>query len=152
MALATSNLVEQMSQLDAARNLVLGDSALYPQIVRGILPLIGPTARIELQRWGAEFLAETFSSPAFSQQPKQKLASEVLHAIRDLMDIPGGDSAVIRGAIQAAASVYALIFRHMYVLTYLLWFGQDGLRAGLPRARRKEKGTRLEFHHQVFHL
>lgn len=115
MALPTSSLVEQMSQLDAARNLVLGDAVLYPQIVHGILPLIGANARLELQRWGAEFLAETFSSPAFAQQPKQKLASEVLQPIQDLLNIPGGDAAVVRGAIQCAASVYALIFRHMYV-------------------------------------
>lgn len=116
MALPANNLVEQMSQLDAARNLVLGDAALYPQIVRGIIPIIGPNSRLELRRWGAEFLAETFASPAFPQLAKQKLAIEVLDTIRDLLNIPGDDIAVVKCAVQASASVYPLVFRYMYVL------------------------------------
>ncbi|KAK2740404.1 hypothetical protein FQN57_006144 [Myotisia sp. PD_48] len=111
MALETNNLVEQMSQLDAARNLVLGDAALYPQIVHGILPIIGATSRLELRRWGAEFLAETFSSPSFAQQSKQALATEILGAVQELLNTPEEDTAVLRGAILAAASIYPLIFR-----------------------------------------
>ncbi|KAL1957994.1 hypothetical protein VTO42DRAFT_5206 [Malbranchea cinnamomea] len=113
MSLPMNSIVEQMSQLDAARNLVLGDAAFYPQIVSGILPIIGPNARIELRRWGAEFLAETFASPAFAQQPKQKLSTEVLQTVLELLDIPGNDVAVVKSAVQAAASIYPLIFRHI---------------------------------------
>ncbi|KAF3893285.1 mRNA cleavage and polyadenylation specificity factor complex subunit [Trichophyton interdigitale] len=113
MALPGNSLVEQMSQLDAARNLVLGDAALYPQIVHGILPIIGVNARLELRRWGAEFLTETFSSPAFPQQPKQKLATEILGAVNDLLNTPENDEAVVRGAIMTAASIYVLIFRQV---------------------------------------
>lgn len=116
MTLPVSGLVEQMSQLDAARNLVLGDAAFYPQIVSGIIPIIGPSSRLELRRWGAEFLAETFSSPAFAQQPKQKLSTEVLDTVLGLLEIPGEDVAVIRSAVQTAASIYGLVFRHMYVV------------------------------------
>jgi symplekin len=119
MTLPVSNLVEQMSQLDAARNLVLSDSAFYPQIVNGILPIIGPSARLELRRWGAEFLAETFASPAFAQTPKQKLSTEILPTVQELLDIPGEDPAVVKGAVQTAASIYPLIFRHMYVDSHL---------------------------------
>lgn len=119
MALPGNSLVEQMSQLDAARNLVLGDAALYPQIVHGILPIIGVNARLELRRWGAEFLTETFSSPAFPQQPKQKLATEILGAVNDLLNTPENDEAVVRGAIMTAASIYVLIFRQVYVITVL---------------------------------
>ncbi|EFR02074.1 hypothetical protein MGYG_05077 [Nannizzia gypsea CBS 118893] len=113
MALPGNSLVEQMSQLDAARNLVLGDAALYPQIVHGILPIIGVNSRLELRRWGAEFLTETFSSPAFPQQPKQKLATEILGAINDLLNTPEDDETVVRGAIMTAASIYVLIFRQV---------------------------------------
>ncbi|EZF71233.1 hypothetical protein H105_06637 [Trichophyton soudanense CBS 452.61] len=113
MALPGNSLVEQMSQLDAARNLVLGDAALYPQIVHGILPIIGVNARLELRRWGAEFLTETFSSPAFPQQPKQKLATEILGAVNDLLNTPENDETVVRGAIMTAASIYVLIFRQV---------------------------------------
>ena len=120
MALPSSGLVEQMSQLDAARNLVLGDAAFYPQIVSGIIPIIGPSSRLELRRWGAEFLAETFASPAFAEEPKQKLSTEVLHVIQELLDIPGDDVAVIRSTVQAAASMYGLVFRHVYVVPFPL--------------------------------
>lgn len=119
MALPGNSLVEQMSQLDAARNLVLGDAALYPQIVHGILPIIGVNARLELRRWGAEFLTETFSSPAFPQQPKQKLATEILGAVNDLLNTPENDETVVRGAIMTAASIYVLIFRQVYVMAVL---------------------------------
>lgn len=115
MALPLNNLVEQMSQLDTARNVVLGDSALYPQIVQGILPIIGAKARIELRRWGAEFLSETFASPALAQQPKQKLSAQVIQTLWELLENPDEDASVIRGVIQTAASIYPLVFRTMYV-------------------------------------
>ncbi|KKZ67315.1 hypothetical protein EMCG_06998 [[Emmonsia] crescens] len=111
MALPLNNLVEQMSQLDTARNVVLGDSALYPQIVQGILPIIGAKARIELRRWGAEFLSETFASPALAQQPKQKLSAQVIQTLWELLENPDEDASVIRGVIQTAASIYPLVFR-----------------------------------------
>ncbi|KAK2839171.1 hypothetical protein FQN49_006408 [Arthroderma sp. PD_2] len=113
MALPGNSLVEQMSQLDAARNLVLGDAALYPQIVHGILPIIGANSRLELRRWGAEFLTETFSSPAFPQQQKQKLATEILGSVKELLNTPENDETVVRGAILTAASIYVLIFRQV---------------------------------------
>lgn len=117
MALPVSNLVEQMSQLDAARNLVLGDAAFYPQIVQGILPIIGSNARVELRQWGAEFLAETFATPALAFQSKQKLSAIVLPTLEQLLESPDQDLAVVRNIIQTAASVYPLIFRTMYVFT-----------------------------------
>ncbi|KLJ06619.1 hypothetical protein EMPG_17878 [Blastomyces silverae] len=111
MALPFDNLVEQMSQLDTARNVVLGDAALYPQIVQGILPIIGAKARLELRRWGADFLAETFASPALAQQPKQKLSAQVIQTLWELLENPDEDASVVRGVIQTAASIYPLVFR-----------------------------------------
>ncbi|PGH00404.1 symplekin [Blastomyces parvus] len=111
MALPFDNLAEQMSQLDTARNVVLGDAALYPQIVQGILPIIGAKARLELRRWGADFLAETFASPALAQQPKQRLSVQVIQTLRELLENPDEDASVVRGVIQTAASIYPLVFR-----------------------------------------
>ncbi|OJD24700.1 hypothetical protein ACJ73_03930 [Blastomyces percursus] len=111
MALPFDNLAEQMSQLDTARNVVLGDAALYPQIVQGILPIIGAKARLELRRWGADFLAETFASPALAQQPKQKLSTQVIQTLWELLENPDEDPSVVRGVIQTAASIYPLVFR-----------------------------------------
>lgn len=116
MAQPTDHVVDQIAQLNAARNLVLGDAAFYPQIVNGILPLIGANSRLELRRWGAEFLSETFASPALPTAQKEQLAATVLQTIRDILEIPESDVAVLKSVVQTAASLYTLVFRHMYVV------------------------------------
>lgn len=113
MAQPTGNLSEQLSQLEAARNLVLGDAAFYPQIVEGILPIIGVNARLELRRWGAEFLAETFASPALAAAQKEKLAGKALQTVREILEMPEEDTPVIKSLVQTAASLYPHVFRHM---------------------------------------
>ena len=112
MALA---LPEQLAQLEAARQIVLGDAALYPQIVTGILPIVGANARLELRRWGAEFLAETFASPVFASVPKENSAVGILGTLKDLLEIPGEDAGVVKHVVQTAASIYSLVFRYMCV-------------------------------------
>ncbi|KAL2000935.1 hypothetical protein VTN02DRAFT_2451 [Thermoascus thermophilus] len=113
MAQPTGNLSEQLSQLEAARNLVLGDAAFYPQIVEGILPIIGVNARLELRRWGAEFLAETFASPALAAAQKEKLAGKALQTVREILEMPEEDTPVIKSLVQTAASLYPHVFRHI---------------------------------------
>ena len=113
MAQPADPLTGQLAQLNAARQLVLGDAAFYPRIVNGILPIIGVNARLELRRWGAEFLAETFASPMLASAQKEQLASNVLQTIQDLLGLPDGDTVVLRHIVQTAASLYPLIFRHM---------------------------------------
>ncbi|KAL1990287.1 hypothetical protein VTN49DRAFT_6126 [Thermomyces lanuginosus] len=107
------SLSEQLTQLEAARHLVLSDAALYPQVIQGILPIIGPQARLELRRWGAEFLAETFASPVFPSPQKESLVETVLPTLRDLLDDPAQDPAVVKSVVQTAASIYPLVFRHV---------------------------------------
>ncbi|PYH99499.1 mRNA cleavage and polyadenylation specificity factor complex subunit [Aspergillus ellipticus CBS 707.79] len=109
----SSELVDQVAQLNAARNLVLGDAAFYPQIVNGVLPLIGAHARVELRRWGTEFLAETFASPALAPAQKEQLAPKVLQTLRDTLELPEGDALVLKQIVQNAASLYPLVFRHI---------------------------------------
>lgn len=113
MAQSADHLVDQIAQLNAARNLVLGDAAFYPQIVNGVLPIIGARARVELRRWGAEFLAETFASPAFNSGPKRQLATNVLLTLREILELPERDTATLKYIVQTAASLYPLVFRHM---------------------------------------
>ncbi|KAI4237193.1 MAG: hypothetical protein L6R40_005971 [Gallowayella cf. fulva] len=110
MALSVS---EQLTQLDAARQLVLADSGLYPQIVQGILPIVGANARLELRRWGADFLAETFASPLLGSQEKERLSIVILKTLRELLENPGEDNNVVKSVIQAAASIYALVFQYI---------------------------------------
>ena len=109
---------DQLTQLEAARQLVLADAVLYPQIVQGILPIVGATALLELRRWGADFLAETFASPTIAVQQKQTLGLVVLQTLRDLLEKPEEDVGVIKSVVQTAASVYGLVFRYMYVSPY----------------------------------
>ncbi|KAL4977795.1 hypothetical protein BDW66DRAFT_131766 [Aspergillus desertorum] len=112
MAQSGDQVVDQIAQLNAARNLVLGDAAFYPQIVNGVLPIIGAHARVELRRWGTEFLAETFASPAFATGPKEQLAINVLQTVRSILELPEGDQLVLQNITQTAASLYPLVFRH----------------------------------------
>lgn len=113
MAQATDDLANQVVQLNSARKLVLGDAAFYPQIISGILPIVGAHARLELRRWGADFLAETFSSPMLATAQKEQLAQNVLQSIQETLQLPETDSAVLQSLVQTVASLYPLVFRHM---------------------------------------
>ncbi|KAL8799970.1 MAG: hypothetical protein Q9182_005507 [Xanthomendoza sp. 2 TL-2023] len=107
------SVTEQLTQLDAARQLVLADSGLYPQIVQGILPIVGANARLELRRWGADFLAESFASPLLVSQEKERLSIVILQTLRELLGNASEDNNVVKSVIQAAASIYALVLRYI---------------------------------------
>lgn len=106
-------VMDQLAKLNAARKLLLADPAFYPQVVQGILPIIGASARRELRRWGADFLAEAFASPTLPAMNKQSLSLAVLDTLKAILEIPTEDPAVLKSVIQASASIYPLIFRHM---------------------------------------
>ncbi|KAG8530783.1 uncharacterized protein KY384_004140 [Bacidia gigantensis] len=111
MALA---LTDQIKQLNDARGIVLSNPTLYPQIVGGILPIIGANARLELRRWGADFLAETFASPVVASKAKEQMAIMALQLLRELLEMPGGDdTAVMKGVVEASASIYPSIFKYI---------------------------------------
>ncbi|KAF2442389.1 hypothetical protein P171DRAFT_392221 [Karstenula rhodostoma CBS 690.94] len=101
------------THLEHARSLALTDSKYYPSLMPGVLPLIGPNsnASLEVQRFGADFLAEMFASPMWSAEAKQPIALLVLDTLKYYLD-EVHDRGVIKGAVQAAASVYPLVYRH----------------------------------------
>jgi symplekin len=106
------SLHDQLRNLDQARLLVLKDPVYWPQIFRGILPVVAiPT--IELRRWGSRFLAETFSSPVLNPEVKQELAKESLDTL--LILVMEKDVEVAKNIAQCCASVYPFIFKLMYV-------------------------------------
>ncbi|KIW22939.1 uncharacterized protein PV07_11182 [Cladophialophora immunda] len=113
MAGSTSSAAEMISQLEAARKLALSDPQVYNQVLPGILPIVGPSAHVEVRRWGADFLAEAFASPSFPNPQKEQLSSDVLPTLRAMLETPGEDPAVIKSVIQAAASLYPLVFRRV---------------------------------------
>ncbi|KAI9756161.1 MAG: hypothetical protein M4579_003974 [Chaenotheca gracillima] len=113
MVTSEASVADQIRNLEQARKLVLGDSAYYPQIVQGILPIIGANAVLELRRWGADFMAEMFASPTLATQQKETLSVRVLETLRAMLDVPDQDPDVLKGVIQASASIYPLVYRHI---------------------------------------
>ncbi|KAF2869363.1 hypothetical protein BDV95DRAFT_577173 [Massariosphaeria phaeospora] len=103
-----------LGQLDAARSLALGDGRYYGTIIPGVLPIIGPSASasLEVRRWGADFLAEAFASPAWGADEKQASALTVLATLKDYVE-GVDDRSVVKSAIQAAASIYPLVYRYI---------------------------------------
>lgn len=115
MAAPTVPAVDMIPQLEQARKLALGDPQVYNQVLPGIIPIIGPAASIDVRRWGADFLAEAFASPSLPAAQKEQLSAEVLPTLKAFLDNPSEDLAVVKSAVQAAASLYPLVFRRMYV-------------------------------------
>jgi symplekin len=106
---------QTIQQLESARTLALGDGRYYPTIIPGVLPIIGFSADnngLDIQRWGAEFLAEAFASPTWSSEAKENSASGVLATLKDYLENVD-DKSVTKSVVQAAASVYPLVYRHM---------------------------------------
>lgn len=107
------SVAEQLEQLGAARKLVLENATYYDRIVKGVLPIIGPTAPVELRRWGAEFLAESLATPVLTMRDKENITVAVLDTIRGLLDAPSEDVIVLKASIAAAASAYPVAVRWM---------------------------------------
>ena len=116
MANSPSSIAEQIRQLNDARKLVLSDVNFYTNIVQGILPIIGPSSLPPLRRWGADFLAETFSTPALPSRDKETLSLLVLESLKGMVEKADEDSHVLRSVIQTAASIYPLVMRWMYAV------------------------------------
>lgn len=111
--MAAPEIANTIKQLNAARNLALADPALYPQIVPGLLRIVGADAILDLRRWGADFFAETFASPVLTSDHKQNLSLLILDTLKGFLDNPNEDITVIKSVVQTSASIYPLIFRHM---------------------------------------
>jgi symplekin len=108
-----SSVAEQLEQLNAARKLVLENPTYYAQIVKGVLPIIGPHAQLPLRRWGAEFLAESLATPVLSMGEKEGITVTVLETIRSLIESPNEDLIVVKATMSAAASAYPVVVRWM---------------------------------------
>jgi len=104
---------EQIQQLNNARKMVLENPAYYDKIVKGILPIIGPSSPIELRRWGAEFLAESLATPVLNSRDKENLTVAILDTLQLLVEGPSDDMLVLKASVMAAASAYPIALRWM---------------------------------------
>ncbi|KAI0388018.1 hypothetical protein F5Y04DRAFT_274872 [Hypomontagnella monticulosa] len=118
MAAAQLSVRDQIRQLEDARKLVLGNMSYYEQVLRATTPIIGPSAHIEFRRWGAEFLAETFATPAIPPNQKEAFVQIVINTVRQLLEDTNQDILVLRNIIQTAASIYPIAFRWVVNNTY----------------------------------
>ncbi|KAK4560691.1 hypothetical protein LTR86_005269 [Recurvomyces mirabilis] len=105
-----------LKSLNEARNICLATPTTYPQVIPGVLPVIGHQQHLSLRRWGSDFLAETFASPVVSGEDKQKMSLLVMDTLKGYLDrksVVGEeeDPAVIKSAVQCAASIYPYVFR-----------------------------------------
>ncbi|KAI0458802.1 mRNA cleavage and polyadenylation specificity factor complex subunit [Xylaria acuta] len=105
------SVADQIRQLEGARKLVLKDVSYYPQVIQATLPIIGPSSQVEFRRWGSEFLAEAFATPAVQLSSKETLSLVVLDTLKSLVEDPKQDVLVLRSVVQAAASIYPLAMR-----------------------------------------
>ncbi|EEY20035.1 conserved hypothetical protein [Verticillium alfalfae VaMs.102] len=111
MASPQLSVSDQIRQLNDARKLVLSDVKYYSNVVKSILQIVVPSAHLELRRWGAEFLAEAFATPALPLSEKETMQLFVLETLKDLLEDPNEDLQVLRSAIQASASIYPIALR-----------------------------------------
>jgi hypothetical protein len=109
----TTNMNQTIQQLESARALTLGDGNYYPTIIPGVLPIIGYSAdqSIEILRWGADTSCWIVWF-MWSSEEKQKSASPLLPTLRDYLEHVA-DKAVVKSVVQAAASIYPLVYRHV---------------------------------------
>jgi hypothetical protein len=113
MAASAASVAENIRQLNNARELVLADVNYYNSIVTNILPLLAPSTLPELRRWGADFLAEAFATPALPSREKETLSLMVLESLKGILDNADEDVQVLRSIVQACASIYPLAMRWM---------------------------------------
>ena len=113
MANSSLSVPDQIRQLNDARKLVLGDVKYWGSVVKGILPIIGPNAPLEIRRWGADFLAEAFATPALPNSEKETMQIYVLDTLVSMIKNDNEDAQVLRSLIQTAASIYPLAMRWM---------------------------------------
>lgn len=132
MAGTPAEVAITLGQLNDARKLALQNASLYSKIVVPVLPLIGSSKPLELQRWGADFLSEIFSTPVLALEDKTTIALEALALLKDYLD-NAQDEWVLKGAVQAAASVYPLVFRYTYVQPLLIILLGDSIAEWLVR-------------------
>lgn len=112
---APLSVSDHIRQLNDARKLVLGDVKLYQSVVRGILPIIAPTSHLELRRWTADFLADTFATPVLPAKEKESMQPFVLDTVQSILENPDEDPQILRSMIQTAASIYPIALRWMLV-------------------------------------
>jgi symplekin len=100
-------------QLAQARAASLENVALLPKVMGPVIGLATEHPSVELQRWAAEFMAETTATRRLTPDDRERLDLTLLPVIKSFLEAEHGDTVVLKASIQAAASLYPVIFRYM---------------------------------------
>ncbi|KAJ2998090.1 hypothetical protein NUW58_g434 [Xylaria curta] len=113
------SVADQIRQLEGARKLVLKDVSYYPQVIQATLPIIGPSSQVEFRRWGSDFLAEAFATPAVPLSSKETLSLVVLDTLKALVEDPKQDVLVLRTTLcfDCLHQHFPLARRHLRITT-----------------------------------
>jgi symplekin len=101
-----------LKQFNHARVCGLRDASLLPHVMPPIIGLATERADKELRRWAARFIAETVAAARLAPDDMACLDMTLLPAIRAFLEGPL-DTIIWKASVQAAASLYPVIFRHM---------------------------------------
>lgn len=116
MATPAQPVSDMLPKLEQVRQACLADSSQYVQVVPGIVPILQGAQAVDVRRWGADFIAEAFATPALQGHQKEQLISDtVMSLLRGMLENPNEDTAVVKSAVQASASIYPYVFRRVYV-------------------------------------
>lgn len=113
--MATNDENPAMQHLIQARAAALANPSLYQQVMPPILGLVSDSDNpsLALKRWVADFIAEALATPVLASEEKQTMALTVLTIIMSFLESQEQDAQLLKSAIQASASAYPLVFRHM---------------------------------------
>ena len=117
MSTSQALLDTQLQHLKDARAIVLKQPDYWPQVLTTSMGMVTSTnSLIEVRRWCADFLAESFSTPMIDLSAKQELAVTCLDGLLQLSEET--EAGILKSVVQCSASVYPIIFRYMYVLAH----------------------------------
>lgn len=117
MAAPQVSPAQLLKQLEGARLTALNNPSVYDHFIPGFTTLVQQNPDRDIRRWGADFVAEAFSQPLMPSAQKEELVGSVVPFLRHLLEAQPVDVPIVRSAIQAAASIYPLVFRRVYVLS-----------------------------------
>lgn len=120
MAVPQMSPAQLLKQLEGARLTALQSPEVYNQFIPGFTSLVQQNPDRDIRRWGADFVAEAFSQPLMPSAQKEELVNSVVPFLRHLLEAQPIDVPIVRSVIQAAASIYPLVFRRVYVFPLFL--------------------------------
>ena len=114
---ASVSASDMLPKLEQVRQACLADASQYISVVPGVVPILQNAAgQVDVRRWGADFVAEAFATPALhGHQKEQMITDTVMALICSMLETPNEDTAVVKSAVQAAACMYPHVFRRVYV-------------------------------------